>query len=235
VSEPTVTRLCRTLGCSGLKELRLQLAGAVYSGVPYLSDLSPADDDVIAVKRKVLFGFTSSVDAVDRALDGASLGAAVMTLATARSVVFIGMGPGSSTVVTDAPPRFSRLGIYANAYSDPHQQRIAAAILGREDVLVAVSNNGRSAEVVAAVRLARDGKARTIAITAPSSPLARAADIAITIPVVEDTNQYFPSYSRIPHLMIVDIIATAVALKRSEQAIANAKRIRLALRDNIRK
>lgn len=56
VSEPSVTRLCRTLGCTGMRDLKLRLAGALYSGVPYLQDIVPTDDDVAGVKRKVIVG-----------------------------------------------------------------------------------------------------------------------------------------------------------------------------------
>ena len=59
VSEPTVTRLCRTLGCNGTRDLKLRLAGALYSGVSYLQDITPTDDDVAAIKRKVVGGFLS--------------------------------------------------------------------------------------------------------------------------------------------------------------------------------
>jgi RpiR family carbohydrate utilization transcriptional regulator len=230
VSEPTVTRLCRTLGCNGTRDLKLRLAGALYSGVSYLQDITPTDDDVAAIKRKVVGGFLSTIDAVDRALDTVTLAAAVRMLAEARSIVFIGVGPGSATVVGDAPLRFIRLGISAFGYVDPQQQRIAVATLGPSDVVVAISNTGRSPEVVAALGIGRSHGARAIAITAPQSPLARAAELAITVPVVEDMNMYFPSYSRIPHLMIVDIVSTAVGLRRGQSAVDSVRRIKAALK-----
>jgi len=231
VSEPSVTRLCRTLGCAGMRDLKLRLAGALYSGVPYLQDIAPSDDDVAGIKRKVIVGFSNTIDAVDRALDTATLSAAVRMLADAKSIVFIGVGPGSATVVADAPLRFIRLGIAANGHVDGQQQRIAAATLGPGDVIVAISNTGKSADVVTATGIARSHGARSIAITAPQSPLARAVELAITVPVVEDMNMYFPSYSRIPHLMIMDIIATAVGLRRGQAAVENVRRIKAALRE----
>lgn len=230
VSEPSVTRLCRTLGCSGMRDLKLRLAGALYSGVPYLQDIVPSDEDIASIKRKVIAGFSNTIDAVDRTLDPATLGAAVQILADAKSIIFVGIGPGSATVVADAPLRFIRLGIASNGYIDAQQQRIAAATLGQGDVIVAISNTGRSTDVITAATIARNHGARSIAITSPQSPLARAVELAITVPVVEDMNMYFPSYSRIPHLMIMDIISTAVGLKRGKAAVENVQRIKAALR-----
>ncbi len=230
VSEPSVTRLCRTLGCAGMRDLKVRLAGALYSGVPYLQDILPTDDDVVGIKRKVIVGFSNTIDAVDRALDPTTLSAAVSTLAESKTIIFVGLGPGSATVVADAPLRFVRLGIVATGYIDPQQQRIAAATLGPGDAIVAISNTGKSADVVNTISIARSHGARSIAITNPQSPLARAAELAITVPVVEDMNMYFPSYSRIPHLMIMDIIATAVGLRRGQAAIENVRRVKAALR-----
>ena len=41
---------------------------------------------------------------------------------------------------------------------------------------------------------------------------------------------YFPSYSRIPHLMIVDIVSTAVGLRRGQSAVDSVRRIKAALK-----
>jgi len=133
-------------------------------------------------------------------------------------------------VVADSPLRFIRFGIAANGHVDAQQQRIAAATLDPGDLIVGVSNTGTSGDVVTATGIARSNGARSNAITAPQSPpLAPAVELAITAPLVEDMNMYFPSYSRIPHLMIMDFIATAVGLRRGQAAIENARRIKAAL------
>ncbi len=117
-------------------------------------------------------------------------------------------------MVADSPLRFICFGIAANGHVDAQQQRIAAATLDPGDVIVGVSNTGTSGDVVTATGIARSNGARSNAITAP---------------VVEDTNMHFPSYSRIPHLMIMDFIATAVGLRRGQAAIENVRRKKAAL------
>jgi DNA-binding MurR/RpiR family transcriptional regulator len=53
-----------------------------------------------------------------------------------------------------------------------------------------------------------------IAVTRQRSPVADKSDIVITIPEVEDPDQYTPMASRIAQLLVVDILAIGVAMQR---------------------
>ena len=53
----------------------------------------------------------------------------------------------------------------------------------------------------------------TIAITATGSPLAQACEIFIGADHAENAELYNPMVSRILHLVIIDILATNMALK----------------------
>lgn len=44
ISEPTVTRFCRNLGCDGLRDFKFYLAQAIAIGGQYLSAEAPAGD-----------------------------------------------------------------------------------------------------------------------------------------------------------------------------------------------
>jgi glucokinase len=53
--------------------------------------------------------------------------------------------------------------------------------------------------------------------------LARRADIAIVIDHIEDTQTQLPMVSRILHLLVVDILAVGLALRKGAQADGGAQ------------
>ncbi|WP_083901337.1 hypothetical protein [Azospirillum sp. B4] len=54
VSQPTVVRFCRSIGCSGYQDFKLRLAQDLATGTPFVdADLMP-DDPVAEVAAKVI-------------------------------------------------------------------------------------------------------------------------------------------------------------------------------------
>jgi RpiR family carbohydrate utilization transcriptional regulator len=64
-----------------------------------------------------------------------------------------------------------------------------------------------------ATDIARKNGATVIVITASGSPLAAAGHIHLSADHPEGYDRYSPMVSRLLHLMIIDILATAVALR----------------------
>ena len=105
------------------------------------------------------------------------------------------------------------------AYSDPHTFLMSAALLGEGDVVVAISNTGRTRDIVDAVKSALAAGAKVIAITHGNSPLARLATVGLFANVDEDTDIFSPMTSRVSHLAIGDILAVGVALSRGPELV----------------
>jgi RpiR family carbohydrate utilization transcriptional regulator len=61
--------------------------------------------------------------------------------------------------------------------------------------------------------IARNKGATTIVITASGSPLAAAGNIHLAANHPEGFDRYSPMVSRLLHLLIIDILATCVALR----------------------
>ena len=61
--------------------------------------------------------------------------------------------------------------------------------------------------------IARKNGATTIVITASGSPLASAGHIHLNADHPESFDKYSPMVSRLLHLMIIDILATCLALR----------------------
>jgi RpiR family carbohydrate utilization transcriptional regulator len=216
VSKPTVVRFCRSMGYDGLSDFKLKLAGSVNEGVPFIHRSVDADDKTGDVMVKVIDNTVAAFlkyrnDAITGAIEKAVV-ALAETYTTGRRIEFYGAG-NSGIVAQDAQHKFFRLGVNTIAYSDGHMQVMSASMLGAGDCVVIVSNSGRTRDLMDACDIARKNGAATIVITTSGSPLAAAGYIHLAADHPEGFDKYSPMVSRLMHLMIIDILATCVALR----------------------
>jgi RpiR family transcriptional regulator, carbohydrate utilization regulator len=216
VSKPTVVRFCRSMGYDGLSDFKLKLAGTVSEGVPFIHRSVDADDKTSDVLVKVVdntvaaflkYRNDASSHAIERAVD-----ALMATWKGKGRIEFYGAG-NSGIVAQDAQHKFFRLGINAVAYSDGHMQVMGASLLGPGDCLVIVSNSGRTRDLMDAADIARKHGATVITITASGSPLAQAGHLHLAADHPEGYDRYSPMTSRLMHLMVIDVVATCLALR----------------------
>ena len=219
VSKPTVVRFCRSVGYDGLSDFKLKLAGSVSEGVPFIHRSVDVDDKTSDIAVKVIDNTVAAFlkyrnDASSFALEHASQALAA-TQKTNRRIEFYGVG-NSGIVAQDAQHKFFRLGVNAIAYSDGHMQVMSASMLKPGDCAVIISNSGRTRDLMDACDIAKKQGATTIVITASGSPLASAGHIHLTADHPEGYDKYSPMVSRLLHLLIIDILATTVALRIGE-------------------
>ena len=220
VSKPTVVRFCRSMGYDGLSDFKLKLAGSVSEGVPFIHRSVDADDKTSDIAVKVIDNTVAAFlkyrnDASAFALEHAARALAA-THASGRRIEFYGVG-NSGIVAQDAQHKFFRLGLNTIAYSDGHMQVMSASMLQPGDCAVIVSNSGRTRDLMDACDIAKKRGATTIVITASGSPLAGSGQIHLTADHPEGYDRYSPMVSRLLHLLIIDILATTVALRIGEQ------------------
>ena len=219
VSKPTVVRFCRSVGYDGLSDFKLKLAGSVSEGVPFIHRSVDADDKTTDVMVKVIDNTVAAFlkyrnDASASALDQA-VKALAETHSSGKRIEFYGVG-NSGIVAQDAQHKFFRLGMNTIAYSDGHMQVMSASMLGQGDCVVVISNSGRTRDLMDACDIAKKRGATAIVITASGSPLASAGQIHLTADHPESYDRYSPMVSRLLHLLIIDILATTVALRIGE-------------------
>ena len=220
VSKPTVVRFCRSVGYDGLSDFKLKLAGSVSEGVPFVHRSVDVDDKTSDVLVKVIDNTVAAFlkyrnDASSFAIQKATEALAAAE-ANGKRIEFFGVG-NSGIVAQDAQHKFFRLGVNTVAYSDGHMQVMSASMLGPGDCVVVISNSGRTRDLLDACDIARKNGATTIVITASGSPLANLAKDAGHIHLAADHpegyDRYSPMVSRLLHLMIIDILATCLALR----------------------
>jgi RpiR family carbohydrate utilization transcriptional regulator len=216
VSKPTVVRFCRSMGYDGLSDFKLKLAGSVSEGVPFIHRSVDPDDKTGDVLVKVIDNTVAAFlkyrnDASTFAIEKAAE-ALTSTHRTRGRIEFYGVG-NSGVVALDAQHKFFRLGVNTISYSDGHMQVMSATLLGPGDCVVVISNSGRTRDLMDACDIARRNGATTIVITATGSPLAAAGQIHLSADHPEGYDRYSPMVSRLLHLMIIDVLATTVALR----------------------
>ncbi len=216
VSKPTVVRFCRSVGYDGLSDFKLKLAGSVNEGVPFIHRSVDADDKTGDIMVKVIdntvAAFLKYRNDASTAMVEKAASALVQAYRDGKRIEFFGVG-NSGIVAQDAQHKFFRLGLHTIAYSDGHMQVMSASLLGPGDCVVIISNSGRTRDLMDACDIARKHGATTIVITASGSPLAAAGHIHLTADHPEGYDRYSPMVSRLLHLLVIDILATCVALR----------------------
>ncbi len=223
VSEPTVIRFCRALECVGFQEFKLKLAQDLASRGTFFYQDVKAGDSAKELSTKIIDGAIASLVHVKNQMNHASLDQVIDLYLACNRVEFYGSG-GSGVVAEDAQLKFFRLGKTAIAYSDPHIQHAAAALLNEHSLVFAISASGRNADLLHTVEIAKQQRASIVAITATGSPLAAAADITLTVDVVEDSDIFSPIKSRLAQIAVLDILAVGAAVKGGDEMLERLAR-----------
>ena len=229
VSQPTVTRFCRSVGCASFNDFKISLASTMTVAAVYLRSDRVFSDDIGQLAQSVMLRAANAVRSCLDQLDTASVGRAIDAIAAGRRLDIYGQGGGSAVMAEDAKLRLFRLGIPVAAYTDGHQQRMSASTLQPGDVAFAISNSGQSKAVVEAIQIAASFGATTIALTRPGTPLAKAAGTVIPIVIPEDDNVLVPTPSRYAHMAVIDTIASGVAQQLGARGREALRRVRYTL------
>jgi DNA-binding MurR/RpiR family transcriptional regulator len=227
VSEPTVTRFCRAIGCEGVRDFKLKLAQSLVVGALYLSKPPPTSGDNGMPFWNAVFGEARrALQEAERQLDPAQLQKAAELIAKARQVTVFGLGGSSSALAQETQYRLFRYGISVSAQCDPYLMRMTASTLKPGDLVIAISATGRTREVIEAVELAKHYRANAIAVTVPDTDLARACDVRLTVAVPEYPDALKPTASRFAFLAAIDLLAVASAYKLDGSARETVRRIK---------
>ncbi|ACO76464.1 transcriptional regulatory protein HexR [Azotobacter vinelandii CA] len=229
VSEPTIVRFCRAIGCTGFQDLKLKLAQSLAAGASFGQFAIHENDSVVDFSLKIFDTTLHTLMEVRERLDPEALQHAIDAIAKAPRIEFYGFG-ASGAVAIDAQHKFFRLLLTAAAYSDPHMQAMSAVTLKPGDVAICISQSGRSKDLLITANLVRETGATLVTLCPGQTPLAELADINVAIDVHEDTEVYTPLTSRIAHLVVIDVLAMGVAMARGPDLVNHLKSVKRSLR-----
>ena len=225
VSEPTIVRFCRALGVNGFQAFKVRLAQS-NTTQHSIGQFAIAEDDTSAdIVQKIFDTSVSQIMNVRRDLNPLQVGNAVEALIKSKRVEFYGFG-ASGAVAMDAMHKFFRLQFSAVAYSDPHMQSMSAVTLQKDDVVVAISQSGRTKDLLHAMHMAQNQGAHVISLSPPDTPVSDLADLPIHVHINEDTDVFTPITSRIAHLLVIDCLAVGVAQRKGPEFNQHLARIK---------
>jgi len=230
VSEPTVVRFCRALDYDGFQDFKLTLAQGLASNPNFEQFTLDTDDSVKDFQKKIFDSMIGNLINIRDHLEPVQLERAIDALAKARRIEFYGFG-ASAAVCSDAQHKFHRLQISAAAHSDPHMQIISAVTMNEQDVVVAISQTGRTKDMLHTGKLVRETGATLLTLCPGNTPLADLASISIAIDLEEDKDLSALMSSRVLHLVVMDVLAVGVAMKLGPRVLDHLKTIKRSLRN----
>ncbi|MDY3196571.1 MAG: MurR/RpiR family transcriptional regulator [Paracholeplasma sp.] len=207
-SPASVVRMCKKLGYKGFKDFKIDfiLANAKVE-IPEGSEYS----DVILTKK-----FNTGKTAIEnniRVLEDTLklyneevVEEAAQVIMNSRKILIFGKG-SSYIVCKDLEMKLRRINKFAIAQGESHEQLIDASFINQRDVIIFISNSGKTKEIISAALLAKENKAKIIAITKlGTSILADLADICIYTSSLESEFRSAAMTSRISQLAVVDAL-----------------------------
>jgi DNA-binding MurR/RpiR family transcriptional regulator len=223
VSTGSITRFCRTLGLPGYAALRIALASDTGRSVSETwqanmgSEISESDD-IRQVAGAISAAVRHAVGETLSRLDLSAVDGAAAAIAGARRVEICGAG-GSGAMGAEFQHRIYRIGVPAWSWSDTQVALTGAALLGPNDVLVALSHSGRTREVTDLAAEAASRGAATVAIVNDrGSPLARRVDLVLATSVPADGPSHNTILSRHAQMAVLDLLYIAVAQRTYDQS-----------------
>ncbi len=229
VSGATVVRLARLLGFRGYQDLKISLARDLVSPLDSLLEDLRADDPPEVVVRKVFAANAGCLQDTLQVLEPAEMARAAEILSQSRKILVIGVGT-SAPNAQDAANKFFRLGLECEAETDSHLQVMKAALLGKNDCVLAISHSGSTKDPIETLRVAGERGAATICITNNSlSPITRLARVRLVTASRETMFRSEAMSSRLAQASIIDALFTLVAMKDPERSQRHIKLIEDAI------
>ncbi|MDA9839321.1 transcriptional regulator HexR, partial [Porticoccaceae bacterium] len=229
VSEPSVNRFCKRFNASGFPDFKLKLAKSLVSGIRFVNRNVDPNDDVASYTPKIIDSTINTLAAVRDNISYTRVNQVVDKLIQAKRIYFFGLG-ASGSVARDAEHKFFRFNLPVSSHEDVLMQRMLASTGGAGDLFFIVSHTGRTKEIVEVAEIARNNGSIVIGLTAPDSPLAAMSTLAMDVDVPENTDEYMPMASRIVHLVVLDVLATGMTLRRGPDFLPHLEKIKNSLK-----
>lgn len=214
VGEATITRLCRKLDFAGFHAFKIALAADV------------AGRDTAAERPTSLEGQTArlvqraalTLEDTGRLISPEAIEAVAEQLARAPRVDLTGQG-NSGMVAQLFAHRLLRLGITAQAFTDPHVAAVSISTLPRGGVVIGLTSSGSTIDTVQHLRLAQSQGHYTVALTHhAASPVTRYASRVLFTSGQEEPLSDAVMDTLISQTLVLELLYTALIARRPEAA-----------------
>lgn len=215
-SDATVVRTCKSLGFTSFQDFKVSMARNLASPLrTSYSAIAPGDTPDVVVD-KIFQENINTLQLTHSVICSKQVAKAAGFLQEARRVLIFGLGE-SNAVAMDLQHKLMRLGMTAFAYTDSYLQQMASVIASEGDVVVAISHQGDSIDVVEATRRCRAKGAKVVSITsAAKSPLGKISDVTLTTVSRETQFRMNSISSRLAQFTIIDCLCNILYLEKPD-------------------
>lgn len=233
VSEATVVKFCQHIGYSGYQELKIMLAQVEKKGEQEkIYGEIEAEDEISEIINKIFQIYDDSFKNTKKLLEQSKIEAAVELLVNSKRIFFFGFG-ASGIVAEDSELKFKRINYSAEALIDNHQQKTMASLLSEKDLVVAISDSGRTRELMESLEIAKNAEAKIVAITSNmGSPVTEIADLILLTSSRETPFRGSALASRMAQLAVIDVLFLGAATRQYEKTIEALNKTRVVMQDS---
>lgn len=229
LSETTIIRFINKLDYTSYQDFRLDMAQDlsrqdVEESEETTKDYQEikSDDSIEEIKQKVISIASSAINDINKLVDLDRVTDATKLVEKAKRIMFFGAG-GSGVIATDVYHKFLRCGKNVINESNSHIALIHASQLTSDDLLILISHEGESKEVLECGRLAQKQGAKVLAITSyMNSDLAKLADLCIFSSTNDSAYYTDAMVSRLVQLVIMDMLFIIISTRADEGHVLKA-------------
>jgi len=220
-SPASVVRMCKKLGYKGFKDFKIDfiLANAKID----IPDNKEYQDVVLGKESQsgiaVIENNLRVLEDTLKLYDEDKVQQAADIIMNARKILIFGKG-SSYLVCKDLEMKLRRINKFCIAQGESHDQLVDASFINNKDVVIFVSNSGKTKEIISAALLAKENKANVISITKlGSSMLADLSDIVLYTSTLEGEFRSAAMTSRISQLSMVDALFSKCAYHDIDRSV----------------
>lgn len=233
-SEASVSRFCKKVGVKGFHHLKISLAKEMVDSNMNDVEISHriSIDDISHSLQNILANKIEELKQTVSMMNEIQLRDVLKIIQNAHRVEFVAIG-NTLPVAIDGAFKFTQIGIPSSCSQIWEAQMGSIYNLGKNDVVIAISNSGESNGVILALEAAHEVGATTISITNnENSSVAKVSDYHITTATREKLFLDGYCFSRVSATTVVEILYLFLtsmiddsykSIARHENAIAGDK------------
>lgn len=214
VSQPSVVRLCKKLGCNGIKELKILVDSLKANSEN--SNPCTFDDEPKEIFKKV---FSSSLESIERTFSDitfSEIESSSEKIINSSTISVFGIG-GSAFVARHLSDQLLRLGLKSMCFTDSFSIESSASNYSKDDLVIFISRQGESKSLLEKAKKAKNLGAHILTITTvENSTLFLLSDSALKVSenqyILDDRN----SYSRLGEIALIEALYIMCAKKIGE-------------------
>lgn len=232
VAESTVTRFVREIGLSSFQELKIniaeflttdQLLSTEDNANGYLYENIDDKDSLSNVIDKLVYRNTLALTETQLNIDQDALIKAVKLIDQCQNMIVVSQG-FSSVAAKEAVLRFARVGKRVFFYDDESTMLIFSSVCTKNDLILGISNTGRTSKIIQALEIARECGAKTVSITSfADSQIVGVSDVTIITPTktktIESGTSWESASSKTAQILVIDILCAWYSLQHYDDSV----------------